>query len=120
MPFTGRLELAYATTDNLVVLGLGTSFVKAALDAGPGASLADEARFKGLIDRVGAENAGIFFVDIGASREIFEQLASEMGASEMAAYEREIKPYLLPFDAFVMVPRIGGDLDRTNGIIVVN
>jgi hypothetical protein len=119
MPFTGRLELAYATTDDLVVLGLGTSFVKAVLDAGPGASLADDARYKGLIDRVGAENAGAFFVDMRATREIFEQLATQMGSTDLATYEREIKPYLLPFDAFVMAPAIGGDLDRTKGIIVV-
>jgi hypothetical protein len=118
LPFEGRLEVAYAATDEIVVIGLGDSFVKAVLDAKPGASLADNARYKSLIDRVGAENVGSAYLDITAVREMFESLFRTADAAGFADYELEIKPYLEPLDAYIQTVTTG-DVDRMVGVVVV-
>ena len=111
LPFTGRAELTYAVTDGYVVFGSGTGFVKQVLDAGPGPSLADDPRFQGLLGRAGADNTGATFIDLTAIRELAEaQMASNPAA--LAAYERDVKPFLVPFDAIVHGSTIGGNVDR--------
>jgi hypothetical protein len=112
----GRVEFAYASTDDLVVLGSGPSFVRAVLDAGSGASLADDARYQALIAKAGAENVGTTFVDLAAIRELIEKLAAS-APDGLAAYERDVKPYLLPLDAVVVSTRLAGDVDR--GVVLV-
>jgi hypothetical protein len=114
----GHLGLAYAVTGDAVILGVGPDFVRTAIDAGPGVSLAEDARYRGLVERVGAENAGVAFVDLTAVREMLETLATDSGA-DMATYEREVKPYLLPFDAFVSANRVSSDLDLGRALITV-
>lgn len=115
----GNLEIAYTVTDDVVVLGSGPAFVKSVLDAGAGASLADDARFKGLVDRVGATHTGVSFVDIAAIRGLVEGLLSEATAAERAEYEESVKPFLVPFDAFVASTVVGPDLDAQHMIITV-
>jgi hypothetical protein len=117
VPTTGRLKIAYASTPDLIVLGPGDAFVKSVIDAKPGASLADDARFKGAVERVGAKNLGSMYVDLTAVRE----LAEHFGASSpgMAAYTKDVKPYLEPFDAFVEATVVDGDNSRTTGVVVV-
>ncbi len=115
-----KAELAYAVTADLVVVGYGEAFVAAALDAGPGPSMADDGRFSGLVKRVGEENIGVSFVDIAAIRELVEPLVREtMPQDQWAFYEREIKPYLLPFDAFISSARIDGGVDRVDQAFTV-
>lgn len=118
LPFEGRLELAYAATDQIVVIGLGDSFVRSVLDAKPGASLADDARYKSLIDRVGAQNVGSVYLDITAVREMFESLFRTADPAGFADYEREFKPYLLPLDAYIQSSAIDDGLDRSIGMLV--
>jgi uncharacterized protein DUF3352 len=118
IPFEGRLELAYAATDEIVVIGLGDSFVKAVLDAKPGASLADDARYKSLIDRVGAQNVGSVYLDVTAVRETVESLFRTAHPAGFANYETEIKPYLLPLDAYIQSSAIDDGLDRSIGMVV--
>lgn len=118
IPFEGRLELAYAATDEVVVIGLGDSFVKAVLDAKAGASLADDARYKSLIDRVGAQNIGSVYLDITAVREMVESLFRTADPAAFANYETEIKPYLLPLDAYIQSSSIDNGLDRSIGMVV--
>ncbi|MEX2011340.1 MAG: DUF3352 domain-containing protein [Chloroflexota bacterium] len=118
LPFEGRLELAYAATDQIVVIGIGDSFVKGVLDAKAGASLADDARYKSLIDRVGAQNVGSVYLDITAVREMFESLFRTADPSGFATYETEIKPYLEPLDAYIQSSAIDGGLDRSVGMVV--
>ena len=47
-------------------------FVKAVLDAGPGPSLADDARYQAAVGRVGAEHTGVAYVDIAGARTLIE------------------------------------------------
>jgi len=118
VPFTGHLEIAYAATDDIVVLGLGDSFVKAALDSKPGSSLADSARYKALLDRVAPKNIGSSYLDIAGLREIVEKLGDQVPGG-LAEYERDVKPYLLPLDAWISSTTVDGQLDRSTGLVVV-
>jgi hypothetical protein len=111
-----KAEFAWAANKDVVVIGYGSSFVNAVLDAGPGTSLADDARFKALLGRVGADNLGMSFIDIAAIRALVEPLAqSAAPADAWATYVREIQPYLKPLDAVVSNVRKDGANDRGTG-----
>jgi Protein of unknown function (DUF3352) len=115
----GNVELSYAVTDGVVVIGSGPDFVKSVLDAGAGTSLADEARYSGLVSRVGAEGTGVTFVDIAAMRGIFEGLMASASDADRAEYEGSVKPFLTPFDAFVAASSVGSEVDSQRAIITV-
>jgi Protein of unknown function (DUF3352) len=115
----GNIEIAYAATGDVVVLGSGPDFVKSVLDAGAGASLADESRYRDLVARVGTEHTGVTFVDITAIRGVLEGFLGDMPAADRAEYEESIKPFLTPFDAFVAATTVGGELDSQHTVITV-
>ncbi len=106
-------------TDDLVVIGLGPDFVRHVLDTEPGASLAQSDRFESLLARTGTENAGQCFVDVAAIRLALEEATPD--APEMLQkYEREVKPFLEPFDALVGSTVIGGsNPDKATFLITV-
>lgn len=114
----GRLEIAYAVTDDVVVLGIGPSFVRASLDAGSSDSLADDDRYRNLLEQVGAENTASLWLDMVAVRELVEQLGTT-DPEGFAAYERDVKPYLLPIDSIIQATVRDGDLDRTTFLVTV-
>jgi len=116
---TGNIELSYAATDGVVVIGSGPNFVKAVLDAGAGESLADSARYRDLVARAGADHTGVTFVDVSAIRTLAEGFLSEASAEERAEYEESIKPFLEPFDAMVATSVIGGPVDQQHVLITV-
>ncbi|MFP5343696.1 MAG: DUF3352 domain-containing protein [Candidatus Limnocylindria bacterium] len=107
----GSIELSYAATDGVVVIGSGPGFVKAVLDAGAGDSLADGARYRDLVASAGAEHTGVSFIDIAAIRALAEGLLAEASAEERAEYEESVKPFLEPLDALVAVSTLGGATD---------
>lgn len=115
----GHIELSYAATDGVVVIGSGPDFVKHVLDAGAGQSLADDARFTGLVGRVGASHTGVSFVDIAAVRELVEGLLSEATPEDRAEYEESIKPFLTPFDALIAAGTTDGSLDQQHTVVTV-
>ena len=115
-----KAELAWATNKDVTVLGYGRDFVASVLDAGPGTSLADDARFKGLLARVGAENITAAFVDITAIRELVEAIAKpQVPAADWTRYETDIRPYLEPFDATIQATRKDGGVDRSSSVTTV-
>jgi len=114
----GRVELAWAATDEIVVIGIGASFVRAVLDAGNGPSLADDARYRAHLGQVGTENMGSAWIDISAIRELIETLATT-DPEAFAAYERDFKPYLLPLDAYVQATVLDVPNDRSTIIVTV-
>jgi hypothetical protein len=114
-----RVEIAFAATDQVVVIGSGPDFVKSVLDAGAGTSLADEARYAGLVERVGTEHTGVTFVDIAAIRGLLEGMMSDMSAAERAEYDESVKPFLEPLDALVSATSLGGEIDTQRTIITV-
>jgi len=114
-------EFAWAANKDVVVIGYASTFVKAVLDTGPGSSLADDARVKALLGRVGADNLGMTFVDIAAIRGLVEPLVqSAAPADAWAYYTREIQPYLKPFDAVISNVRKDGGSDRSTGVITAH
>ena len=115
----GHVEISYAATDGVVVIGSGPAFVRHVLDAGAGQSLADDARFSGLVGRVGASHTGVSFVDIAAVRGLVEGLMSEATPEERAEYEESVKPFLTPFDALVGAGVTGNGLDQQHAIVTV-
>src|SRR4029079_3650036 len=72
---TGHVQIAYAVTDQVVVIGSGPGFVKHVLDTTTGTSLASNDDYKKLVDRVGP-TTGTVFVDITAIREAIEKVVS--------------------------------------------
>ena len=115
-PIEGHAQIAYASTADLIVVGVGDTFVKSVLDTKPGSSLADDSRFKSLIGRVGESNVGDAFVDITAVRELVESIAAKQPA--YGAYLTDYKPYLVPLDAYIQATVIDGALDRSTGVVV--
>ncbi len=114
----GKIEIAWAVTDKLVVIGSGSDFVKHVLDTTDATSLASNDRYKALIDRVG-KGTGSTFVDIAAIRELAESFAKNADAAAFKQYEANVKPYLAPFDALVASGSVGGDLTRSTIIVTV-
>jgi hypothetical protein len=110
----GRVELSYAATDGVVVIGSTPDFVRHALDAGSGSSLGDDARYQALVGRAGAEHTGVTFVDISAIRTLVESMLGDASPAERAEYEESVKPFLTPFDALIATSTLGGDLDQNH------
>jgi Protein of unknown function (DUF3352) len=116
---SGDIEIAYAVTDKVVVIGSGPDFVKSVLDAGAGASLADDARFASLVDRVGKEHTSLTFVDIAAIRGLVEGMMASVPGVDRTEYETSIQPFLAPFDAAVAANSVGTDVDTSRFVITV-
>jgi hypothetical protein len=114
------IRLAYVVTDEVVAIGSSPDFIKRVLDAGAGASLADDARFKGLVDRVGAQHSGLTFLDVAALRGHVEaMMASTASAAERAEYEESVKPFLTPFDALLAANAVADGLDQQHTVVTV-
>jgi hypothetical protein len=118
-PLTGsRIELAFAITDQVVVIGADPGFVRHVLDTTAATSIAQNERYRALVDRVG-QGSGIVFVDITAIREVVEPLTAASGPGAIAEYEENVKPFLVPFDALIGSNTVQGDLNRSRFIVTV-
>lgn len=115
---TGRVELSYAVTDQVVVFGSGPAFVKHVLDTTPASSLGSNDRYKSLVDRVGS-GTGTAFVDIAAIRALGEAALTALEPSAMSGYTRDVQPFLAPFDALITSGSVGNDLSTGKFIITV-
>jgi hypothetical protein len=111
------LKISYAVTDNVVVLGYGTDFVKAVLDAPASGSLADDPRFADALQRVGATNSGLDWLDVRAIRGLVEGL-SFLPADALRQYETDMKPYLEAFDYVISATVPGTPYD--SGTVVLH
>jgi hypothetical protein len=114
----GRVELAYAITDGVVVIGSGPGFVRSVLDTTPETSLARNDPYEALISKV-SQGTGSGFVDITAIRELIEGAMANADAAERAEYETNIQPFLTPIDALVGSSSIAGDVSRSTLIVTV-
>ena len=114
-----RVKLAYVATDQVIAIGSSPDFIKHVLDAGAGASLADDGRFKGLLGRVDGEHSGVSFVDLTAVRGLVESSMTGASADRQAKYDLEVKPFLSPFDALIATGAVGGSTDQMHTVITV-
>jgi hypothetical protein len=114
------IRLAYVVTDEVVAIGSSPDFIKHVLDAGAGASLADDARFKGLVERAGGAHRAVTFLDVAAIRGKVEDLmATSASAQERAEYEESVKPFLVPFDAVITTNAVDDGLDQQHTVMTV-
>jgi hypothetical protein len=121
LPAGYKPEFAWASNADVAVIGYGAQFVREVLDAGPGSSLADDARFKGFLDRVGAENVGVGFVDVAAIRALVEPLIqAQAPADAWTRYTTDVQPYLKPLDALISNVRVDGTLNRSTSVFTVH
>ncbi len=115
---TGRVEVSYAVTDQVVVLGSSPAFVEHVLDTTPATSLASNERYKALVDRVGP-GTRTAFVDIAAIRAMLEGVLTNLDPSAAGVYSREVAPFLAPFDALITSGSVGNGLSSGKVIITV-
>ncbi|HEY7968799.1 MAG TPA: hypothetical protein VID95_02320, partial [Candidatus Limnocylindrales bacterium] len=121
LPAGYKPEIAWAYTPDVAVIGYGSDFVASVLDAGPGPSLADDARFQGLVNRVGAQNLSMSFVDVAAIRGLIEPLMQkDMPADKWAEYVKEYQPYLVHFDALIGAVHRDGSVDTGSSALTVH
>lgn len=111
-----NIRIAYTVTDQVVVLGSGTDFVKAVLDARTGDSLAKSARFSAALARVDKAHGSLLWVDVAGVRDL---VAQQLPAADKTDYEANVKPYLVAFDAVIGTLTPGDDLDRGTIVILV-
>jgi hypothetical protein len=115
----GHAEVAYVATDQVVAIGSSPEFIKHVLDAGSGASLADDARFQSLLGRVDTKHVGVYFLDLASIRGLAEGAMAKASAQERAEYEESVKPFLSPFDALIGTGAIGSGVDQSHYVITV-
>jgi hypothetical protein len=114
-----EVKLAYVANEKVIAIGSSPDFIKHVLDAGAGASLADESRFTGLVGRVDAQHTGVTFIDLTAIRGLVEASMADAPADKKAEYEESVKPFLTPFDALVATGSVGGSNDQMRTLITV-
>jgi hypothetical protein len=111
------IRISYAVTDEVVVLGYGTDFVKGVLDARTGDSLAKSQRFGSALGLVDKAHASLVWLDLAALRGMIE---ARIPAGEKARYQAEVKPYLDAFDSVIGTSTPGETLDRSTLILRVS
>lgn len=110
------ITISYTVTDDVLVLGYGTDFTKAVLDARDGDSLAEATRFAAALDQAGAEHSSLFWLDVTAMRDLVE---AQISADARTEYEADAKPYLEAFDSVIGTAIAGEEIDRSTVIIRV-
>ncbi len=116
LPFSGHVQISYTVQDGLVIVGAGPAWVKSIVDVKGGSSLADQARYKDAMNRVGARNATSMFVDLAAIRSLAEPLVAKLPGSN---YATEIKPYVEPFDVLAGATRTSDGKHLARFVITV-
>jgi hypothetical protein len=94
-------DIAVTVHDGVFVLGT-LDFVKGVVGVVANSSLATTEAYKAAISAAGGEGVSDVFVDLAGIRNAAEQL---MPASAKAKYETEVKPFLVPFEAFASVAK---------------
>jgi hypothetical protein len=112
-----NIKIAYALTDDVVVLGYGTEFVKGVLDARAGDSLGKAARFTTALQLVDKAHASLVWLDLAGVRSLVE---AQVPADEKTTFETGVKPYLDAFDSVIGTTTPGETLDRSTLIIRVS
>jgi hypothetical protein len=110
----GNVTISYAVTDQVVVIGYGTDFVKAVLDARTGASLAKTDRFASALKLADNPNAALLWLDAAAIRTFAE---TQIPAGDKATYQTDAKPYVDALDSVIGTYAPGETLDGSTLVI---
>ncbi len=117
LPISGRVELSYTVQRGLAIIGVGPGFVKSILDVKPGAALADQTRYRAVMDRIGSSNVSSAFVDLAGIRKLVEPALANVPGT--ASYASDVKPYLAPFDIFAAAGVTGDSFNSFNSVLTV-
>lgn len=117
LPTSPAFSVAYASTGDILIVGASDEFVKRILDTTPERSLARRESFTRLLGRVGARHTSLVWVDLTAVRGSLEESLADPSAK--SRYERDLRAYLEPLDAFIGATVLGDDLDRLDFILTV-
>lgn len=117
LPTSPGFSVAYASTGDILIIGASDGFVKRILDTTPESSLARRESFTRLLDRVGARHTSLVWVDLTAVRGSLEESLVDPAAK--SSYERDLRSYLEPLDAFIGATVVGDDHDRLGSILTV-
>ncbi len=115
-PLTGNAELSITSQGGVVIVGIGPAWVKSIVDVKPGSSLADQARYKDAMARVGASNVSSIYVDIAGTRALVEPLIAKQPGSN---YATDVKPYVAPFDVLAGATSTKGDNGTIKYVLTV-
>ncbi len=114
----GSIQISFAVTGDIVVIGTGPAFVKAVLDTTASSSLAADPAYKGPADQAGP-STNTAFVDISGIRGLIEQAIADGDPSALTDYETNVKPFLAPLDTLFASGSVDGDLTRSEVTITV-
>lgn len=106
IPVTGPISFSLAARGRAVVLTFGDGAMAGVLNAGSGASLADDAGFKQAAVRGISNSQVTMYVAVGASLDL---LKGFVPPEELAEFEANVAPYLDPVEAVL----ISGTSDAT-------
>lgn len=113
LPAPTGVSVQYAVTDDRVLVGVGESFVRRALELDEADALGAVPRYADAIDELGgASNAGVTWIDLRGVREAIEAAMGPMLGmiDPSSSYEAEARPWLMPLDRFVAVSRLEDDV----------
>jgi hypothetical protein len=119
-PPAPQASMAYAFVDDLVVIGVDTSFVRAVIDTQPADSLASSAEYRRAVEAAGgASNGGVMYVDLGTSAMLADMLLTSgpMDGGMMDAPAREMRAVLGALESLVLVSRVEGDVALTRIVL---
>ena len=74
LPLIGRPAVEVAMRGDLLIVGVGSGFAAAVLDAGPGRALADEPAYQHALARAGGTGSASCYADAQAARTVVNQL----------------------------------------------
>jgi hypothetical protein len=116
-PTSAGFSVAYANTGDMLIVGASDGFVRRILDTTPEDSLVRRERFTRLLDQAGPKHTSLLWLDLTAVRGSLEESLVDPAAK--SRYERDLRSYLEPLDAFIGATVVGDDLDRFNSILTV-
>jgi len=111
-----NITFAFSVTDQVVVLGSDTGFVKAVLDARSGDSLATSDRFSAALASVDKSHGSLLWLDVAGLRGFLE---TQIPTADRSGYDTDTKPYLDALDAVIGTSTPGDSIDRGTLVIRV-
>jgi hypothetical protein len=106
-------EIAATVQGGVFVLGT-IDFVKDVIDTSAGSSLATADAYERAISLAGGAGVSDVFVDIAGIRAAVETM---IPAAEKSRYETEVKPFLVPFEAFASVSEAPASTTTARAVI---
>ena len=117
VPSTGPISFSLAAHGRAVVLTTGEAAMTTVLNVKPGASLADQPRYKLALTRALASSRFTLFADIRAGLALGEAMVP---ADALAQWQSIVKPYVDPIESLLISGSTDGATGRSRFVITVS